>query len=267
MKVIRQLLKEFFLPLLIAGGWTLYSLRTIDATIVSAVTVFGPAFFLISWLVGQFFRVKKQVGVEKSLGDVETRLTTLSTKLGDVEKRLEKLTKNLESNVEDLIGNLNGGDSFCYLYPNENEGKKRFWMLRHCGRFPMYKFHMRLVDVGSLGKLVEESFYHDEILIGSKSLFSSIPKNYTGYQEINVFFQSRNGKYYQEIRFATIDGIELCAYRVSKDYETWLQVLPENFPLSVEDKKDWLNDLGISGTRKEESLEYAMQNRRSICSG
>lgn len=245
MKVIKQLFKEFFLPLLIAVSWTAYSLCMKEITLVAAVTIFGPAFFLASWLVGQFFRVKKQVGVEKSLSNVEGRL--------------EKLADSLKSNVGILVGHLSGGDSFCYLRPNGTKSGKRQWQMLHCGQYPMHKFIMRLVDIAYLEKPVEQLFKLDEISVGSGGNFVSLDVAGKEYQEINVFFESRSGSYYQEIRFATVSGVEIWAFRVGKDYETLLQVLPENFPLSLSDKRDWLSELGVSGLKKEWSIDYSFQ--------
>ncbi|QKY07985.1 hypothetical protein [Janthinobacterium lividum] len=273
-KIFIQLLKEFSLPFILAATWTFYSLRMNEITIVTAITIFGPAFFLTSWLVGQIFRVKKQVGVEKSLGDVEERMETLTTKLEGVEGRLEsmtaglvsveqrlvKLAESLENNVRVLVGHLNGGDSFCYLRPSQDMSKKRSWMLQHCGQFPMQKIHIRLVDIADLSKRIEENFSYDEISIGSILILKSIPNNNEEHQNINVFFQSRNGRHHQEIRFAKVDGEELWAFRVSRDYETLLQVLPENFPLGDEEKKDWLDEFGVSGIKKEGSIDYVVSN-------
>lgn len=108
MKIIRQLIKEFWFPLLGAIAWTIYALNGNDNVeqtkqIKDYITIFGPSFFLISWLTGQFFRVKKQVNVESNLDSIESRV--------------KELLVQLEEHSENLVGHLTGGDSYLYLKP------------------------------------------------------------------------------------------------------------------------------------------------------
>ena len=73
MKPLLQLLREFWLPLLLAVAWT--SFNFIDRpfqkwTTREFLNVFGPTFFFVSWLVAQWFRVKKQQRVEDGISEI-----------------------------------------------------------------------------------------------------------------------------------------------------------------------------------------------------
>ena len=258
-KIAIQLGKEFLLPFIGAALWTGYTLQTMQITLVNAITIFGPAFFLISWLVGQFFRVKKQVGVERSLGSVEDRLKKMTTDLEEIELRIGKISETLENNVNTLVGHLNGGDSFCYLRPSGIQFGKRQWQMMHCGNYPMRKLVMKFVDTAYITTRNEEDFQIDEIPVGNSRLINSISASNSEHQAINIFFESRSGRYQQETKFANINGIELWALRVVRDHETLLQVLPENFPLSENDERYWINKTGVSGTKKQFSIDLTSE--------
>ena len=83
MSLLRRLLKEFWLPALVAGAWTGYSIYTAPTIwgFTTIVNVFGPSFFLASWATGQFFRVRKQAQVESNLLSIEGRLENVVSKL------------------------------------------------------------------------------------------------------------------------------------------------------------------------------------------
>lgn len=104
MNIALQILKEFWLPLCLSALWVAYNLfggngEAWDAKKV--VNIFGPTFFFFSWLTGQFFRVKKQVKVENSLGSME--------------KRLERLFEELETKTRNMIDHVSGGNSFPWI--------------------------------------------------------------------------------------------------------------------------------------------------------
>lgn len=99
MKTFNQIIKEFWLPLIIALLWTLYNLNLKNESwsIAKAINVFGPTFFLVSWCCGQYFRIRKQKKVEYELDEVQNKL--------------DKFFKQLETKTENIINNLTGGDS------------------------------------------------------------------------------------------------------------------------------------------------------------
>lgn len=73
MKVLLQLLREFWLPLLLAIAWTTFNF--VDRpfpqwTVREVLNILGPTFFFVSWLVAQWFRVKKQQRVEDGISEI-----------------------------------------------------------------------------------------------------------------------------------------------------------------------------------------------------
>ena len=81
MKIIRQLLKEFWLPLILGAAWTFFNLidNPIDKwTAKGTINIFGPTFFFMSWLVAQWYRVKKQQKVEDGLGKIQSDIRVQS---------------------------------------------------------------------------------------------------------------------------------------------------------------------------------------------
>ena len=75
MKILLQLLKEFWLPLIVGIAWTLYNVSDKPPeswTIKELINIFGPTFFFASWLVAQYYRVRKQQRVESGLTDIRS---------------------------------------------------------------------------------------------------------------------------------------------------------------------------------------------------
>lgn len=244
MKIVRQLLREFWIPFLISLVWTAYSAWGGGVDIKKIVSVFGPTFFLVSWLVGQVFRVRKQVSVESSFINVE--------------HRLEKLTDSLERNVRTMVGHINGGDSFCYLMPNgENEHRSARFVLRHCGEFPLFNLQVRIVDIDSLrrGVTAEHSFTIDEFSVTGTNLLNT--PHFSKSRALNIFYHSRSGRVVQEIRFGQVGDQRCYAYHITRDGDVLVQYLPEGFELDEEDKESWLKTTGVSGPQAHWTLEYA----------
>lgn len=77
MKIIKHIIKEFWIPLIGSIIWTVfnfYSLKDQDKNITTIINIAMPSFFFISWMTGQYFRVKKQTDVADSLSSIETRI-------------------------------------------------------------------------------------------------------------------------------------------------------------------------------------------------
>ncbi|MFY0730589.1 hypothetical protein [Pseudomonas sp. NFX15] len=242
MKVLFQLLKEFWLPFFISVSWTIYSKWGVKFDFVGYMSTLGPAFFLVSWVVGQVFRVRKQVGVESSFGNVE--------------RRLQDLAESLEQNVAKMVGHINGGDSFCYLMPNGGSGGQ--FVLRHCGEYPLFKLHIRIADIGALrqGGMLEQQFAYEEFAVNSFAMLDT--PQFSDSQALNIFYNSRSGKVVQQIRFVKVNGHSGYAYRITRDAELLVQYLPENFPLDEEDKKSWLGEFGLKGNKASWTTEHIL---------
>jgi hypothetical protein len=80
MKVLRQLLREFWLPLTLGVAWTIFNVfdkPLSQWTLRHTLNIFGPTFFFFSWLVAQWYRVRKQQHVEEELTDIRAGVRAL----------------------------------------------------------------------------------------------------------------------------------------------------------------------------------------------
>lgn len=217
MNIVLQLLKEFWLPLSLSVLWVAYNVYSGSGEAWDAkrvVNIFGPTFFLLSWVTGQFFRVKKQVKVEGSL-DV-------------MEKRLERLLEELEKKTKDVIDHVSGGDSFPWIQVAmvDDATDKGILMVNHCGKHPLYDVGVRIVDLNKFTKvsgnfsLKAMQITDTNINIGNLiSGYSSMPMEWqvahTPEQDYNAFFTARNGGFTQSIRMKKVGKEWLTATRVT----------------------------------------------------
>lgn len=240
MKIALQLLKEFWAPALAGVAWTLYSLseQSFDKwTLRSFVNVFGPTFFFVSWLVSQWYRVRKQQKVEDGLLGIE----------GNVKRMLEEL----EAKTSDLVGHITGGDSVCYLVgsPIAPDSLGNLALVHH-GRHPLYNVNARIVDLELfdqfIGNLTFDNIQRTEIhwrfgdLIPghASTVDGSIPLGTGDTRRFNIFFTARNGSFVQLLRFRRVNGSWLSATKVEMG-ETRFEQIQERFPRNSEGTVDW----------------------------
>ncbi|MBA3591170.1 hypothetical protein, partial [Methylibium sp.] len=134
MQIARRLLREFWLPALVAVAWTVFNIYSTKSWDFKAiVNVFGPSFFLASWATGQFFRVQKQVGVEKNLTSIETRVTTL--------------VERLEKHTTDFLGYATGGDSWASFRPMLPSRDTLELMLHNESKYPVFDVYAEAIDL------------------------------------------------------------------------------------------------------------------------
>lgn len=91
MKVFKQLLKEFWIPFTIAILWTTinaYNGQNKPKNWSDYVNIAMPSFFFVSWLTGQYFRVRKQEHVSSTLGNIEQRVEAV---LGDISNQAKNM--------------------------------------------------------------------------------------------------------------------------------------------------------------------------------
>ena len=84
MKIIAQLLREFWLPLLLGVAWTTFNFTDRSPstwTVREILNVFGPTFFFMSWIVAQWYRVRKQQKVEDDLIDIQAGVRAIQSPL------------------------------------------------------------------------------------------------------------------------------------------------------------------------------------------
>lgn len=84
LRPLLQLLREFWMPLLLGAAWTGYNAFDKPGAswgLRETLNVFGPTFFFISWLVAQWHRVREQQRVEDDLRDLRDGVRALQAPL------------------------------------------------------------------------------------------------------------------------------------------------------------------------------------------
>ncbi|OFX28320.1 MAG: hypothetical protein A2X08_12610 [Bacteroidetes bacterium GWA2_32_17] len=153
--ILRQILKEFWLPIIAAVLWTginwYFETSTEKSSSIDLIKIFGAAFFFLSWLLAQYWRVKKQLKVESSFSTVESNLITLTDKL--------------ESKTNILVNHLTGGDSYYYYKIGEQIAPE--WYMIDCKFIGDYTLQNNKIIF----------FSKDSNLINHEFTFPSLNKN------------------------------------------------------------------------------------------
>lgn len=242
MKILKQIIKEFWIPLALSIIWVLYNIygNSSDAewNIQKTVNVFGPTFFLLSWLTGQFFRVKKQTKVEDSFGAMEVRF--------------KELLDKVESKTEEMIGHISGGNSFPWLQIGMiNSSNQGVLMAIHQGNHPLYNVTARIVDLQRFDQiksnisLVTFGYADTNLNIGNmipshasmvqKWKIESEPE-----QSYNIFFTARNGSFTQLMRLKKINGVWASATKVTnRNNEILHEQIDEKYPTGADGNVIW----------------------------
>lgn len=111
MKILLQLLREFWLPLLLGIGWTVFNFvdRPLsDWTTRNVLNVFGPTFFFMSWLVAQWYRVRKQQRVEEGLVGIQRDVRAIHSPLLPCGLFVTLRFRATDSDFDDLFAGENG---------------------------------------------------------------------------------------------------------------------------------------------------------------
>ncbi|WP_432217075.1 hypothetical protein ACREYJ_17270 [Pseudomonas kribbensis] len=235
--IFRKLAEEFWLPLLCAIGWVVYSGWGKPFSVQDTITHFSGSFFFVSYMTAQYFRVRKQARMEASV-------TTLT-------ERLEKMIDDFQEKTLWTINHITGGDSYCFAEPQLSRPSYAGirWDVKNCGVFPLYQVTAKIHDLdrgstlpnGFLQTRSEEVFLGD-IPCEATRFFdwdhfgSETTRNYT------ITFDSRNGKIIQDVRIKLVDGNRDVAFRLTKDGEMPVvikEVIPEHFPRDENGHFDW----------------------------
>ena len=237
MKTIKQLLKEFWLPLTAAIIWTFVNFKNKNHdswTLVSMINVFGPSFFLASWLTAQYFRVTRQAKVEDNLEIIE--------------KRANEIFDNLETRTGLIFSQMTGGDSFCYVNVAESYTGVKNLVVNHQGNYPLYDLTIRVVDLDRFdehsGNPEYSHTYEQVFSIGIllPKQFNSLGNVSLSAQEeskrFNIFFSARNGMFHELLRYKKINNEWAAAIKVDRE-KTLLEAVADNYPKSTTGEVDW----------------------------
>lgn len=240
MRILKQLLKEFWLPAIVATFWSLFNLIYEGDghwSLVKIVNVFGPTFFLISWLTAQYFRVSRQARVEHNLTSIESKIVTL--------------LDELEAKTNNLLGHLSGGDSFCYillssLARNSNIGE---CIVIHQGTYPLYDITARIVDTDEMRKINQyttENLQKCEVyrkygtLIAGHCLNSEVWNLGEGSsRNFNIFWTARNGGFIQHLKFRRVGDRWFHATKVLRGSSLIHEDIQPDYPRNENGEVDW----------------------------
>jgi hypothetical protein len=236
MKTLKLILREFWLPLVLAAGWTAYALITdpLPANFKSLIKTFGPAFFLVSWATGQFIRVSKQSRVETNLNAIQTRLQDLLTQI--------------EIRTTEIVAQISGGNSFCYgrLFTINGQTNMAHLIAVNGGAHTVFDAQVHIADldcieksVASKGAIPLESCNsifgvpsmitpnHGAATVGQLSLAEGNVRRF------NLFWSARNGDWIQFLRLVRVDGNWHSAIRVFRGEEVLFEEIQTGVPREV----------------------------------
>lgn len=231
-RTFAQLTREFSFPLVVALIWAFAAAAPADRNLAGTISRFSTAFFFVSWLSGQLFRVSKQVRTEHTLTGIS--------------RRLEDVMTGLQEAAKDMAGWATGGNSWAYLLPtNPTETGLSQLMTQAEGTYPLYDLKIRVVDLNIFREnpLEGQTTYNfGELMAG---LFHPIGPSVTLQGEessLNIFFYARNGMWHQLLRGKKIDGNWKWAFRVIRvdmhgNGTPLMSMIPEDFP--APESIDW----------------------------
>ena len=241
MPVIKQLLAEFWFPFLVALAWTLYNALSLPPggwSIRVAVNLFGPTFFFVSWLLSQWYRIRKQQKVEGGLSSIEASV--------------KQTLVDLEAKTADLVGYITGGDSACYLSGHpEPSGRIGYFNLVHVGRHPLYDVRARIVDLEAFAQ-IEDSFtfetmaktethrHFGDLIPGHASMLpEALELGPVEKRSFNIFYTARNGGFVQMLRFRKVENSWLVATKVMRGDILVHEHVLASFPRTPTGEVEW----------------------------
>lgn len=225
MPILKRILAEFWLPALVAVSWTVYNVPSTTGVweVKNYVNVFGPSFFLASWATGQFFRVKKQVNLDKNISAIDSRI--------------ESLLETLEKHRKDFLGYATGSDSVAYFIPMITPAETVELGLINPSSYPVFDVQVRLIDLDEPIDPENEKFWTDHMfhlasLFPSRIVMGAYRFDIRGRERLhlNIFINTRGQGAMQQIRIARVNGVIQIATRTTAGEQLVDQRVPEGFP-------------------------------------
>ena len=224
-EVLLRVAKEFWFPAITAASWTAYATWGGPWSPKVEVSVFAPAFFLVSWATGQLFRIGKQSAVDRNLRMIEERLVGL---LG-----------RIESSTTELIAHMTGGDSFCrvrFTDPDES-GLKFMAFAVHHGKYTMREVDVRILDIDKINASAPRDL-SGHFLLSRGTLVPGYQVGCLAFAMGNgsrvlahISVQALNGATEQRTLLRCIGGKWLEATLVLREYKAIYRHIDSEFPL------------------------------------
>jgi hypothetical protein len=218
LKTLKQYAKEFFLAAVLALAWTTYNFTNSGKpfSLLDAVNIFGPAFFIIAWITGNFFRIKKQ-----------------SADRAHFEKITDLLTGgNSYPNITTVVS---GGGSQGQSYPESLQ-------LTVSGKHSLFDLTVtvtdliKMVDVQLLNPTTNGSEYQTRFQLGTfgRSFQEKLNRIFDPSLDRYDFFiysAARNGSFQQQLKLLLVNGEWCTATRITKDGVLLHEYTHPRFPL------------------------------------
>jgi hypothetical protein len=109
MRVAWQILREFWIPFILAVVWACYRARSQSTLSISDIIAnFGTSFFLASWAMGQIIRIRRQQAVEQSFERTDANFREMKSTMAAIvgiateSRELAKSVPGLERKLEQL---------------------------------------------------------------------------------------------------------------------------------------------------------------------
>ncbi len=227
MKTAKRLLSEFWIPLIIAVLWTIYNafLPSETSSFTKWINLFGPSFFLCSYVSGNIVRVKRQQAAEEKFVSIETRI--------------ESVLERLDKHAKDFLGYATGAGGFAKFIIFKGVIPNTITLqIINMSDYPVFDFYSEVIDLDEPvdlvnGKLWTRHRFELPYIYGHQTSMNPAYTFSFGDRKIiplNVFLHGRALNGVQEIRVAKVDTGITWAMRITNAGEIVECTVPDNFP-------------------------------------
>jgi hypothetical protein len=227
-KITKEILKEFWFQFVISIIWAGYKAGwnfTTYESVLNAITYFATSFFLLSWFIGQFLRIKKQQKIESHFESITIDLN--------------KLIAELQQSVNKVVSSITGSGSFAYVKIGNINSDNTLGqvVIIHYGEFPIYDVTMEILNYNISS---DKDYGRFRIFLGNLKqsrahTSSEIPlltldKSRT--EHFNFSFSTRGGSFYTTLKMRFYQNKWIQVQRtVSLTEDKILKIdIPENYP-------------------------------------
>jgi hypothetical protein len=217
MDTAKRLLREYWLALLLAIGWTGYNSysATRPWSIKDGINIFGPTFFLLSWVTGQFFRVRKQALTERNFEEIIETITG-GTTFPLVSTILREPTRGAPDYPSGLILSPRGEHSLYDLTVIVTD-IDQLRALQKSGQLFGMEAYMKRFQLGTLGRAYEQVLFR----------FEPSP---AGAHSFNIQSFARNGRFNERLLIRKVGERWTQAHRVMHEKLVVAEYIQADFP-------------------------------------
>lgn len=247
-KTFEQIFREFSIPFVCAISWAAYEhsfvLTDTEKGVSALIKAFGAAFFFVSWLLAQWFRIRKQQKID---GDLST-----------IERRVEETLTAVQAKTDDLVSHITGGDSVCYLDlldEQDEEGSLRVMAACHHGNHPLYDVDLHIADLDDYERrfgraLTFRQYFENRVHLAVGDLAVKLVKGVEcvlpvkNSRRFNIHFYARNGHFVQQLHFQEKNTGLVRATRVVRNGKVVYEDVPNDFAYDTSVGLEWWDTEG-----------------------